>query len=250
MNSSYSILANFYDSTIGVDYGEWADYLLSLMSNFHHVPKDILDLGCGTGNLSLFFARKGYNLLGIDLSPQMIELALAKIKDEDMPIDFLVQDIRDLNLSGKQFDTVISTCDVLNYILTYNELSAVFEGVHKVLKPGGLWLFDLNSTKKLKQIYGDESYADLQTDFAYFWDNSYDRENKVVSMELTFFVQTTEGLYERVVEEHRQKLWFPDDVDQIAENSGFSLRGSYDFLTTGPCNPRGERWQFVLEKRK
>lgn len=250
MSNAYSVLAQFYDATIGVDYNLWADYLLSLMENFQHTPQNILDLGCGTGNLTMLLAEEGYQLTGVDISPEMIEIAIAKATQEGLNVEFLVQDQCDLDMPEGVFDTVISTCDVLNYLLTVEDLSDAVKEVAKVLKPGGLWLCDLNSIRKLQQIYGDESYADLQDHFAYFWDNSYDWERQVTSMELTFFVRNSQGLYERVIEKHKQKLWLPEELEDLGTKFGFSLLGSYDFLTMEPCDIPNERWQFVLRKNK
>lgn len=248
MREAYSILAQFYDASIGVDYESWVDYLLSLMKHFNHNPTNIIDIGCGTGNLTILLAEKGYQLTGVDISREMIELAVAKATKANLNIAFSVQDQRNLDMPQSFFDTAISTCDVLNYLLTLEDLSTAVEKVAKVLKPGGLWLCDLNSTKKLQQIYGDESYADLQDHFAYFWDNSYDWERQITSMELTFFVQNHRGFYERITEQHKQKLWLPKDLKEIGKKFGFSVLGSYDFLTMDSCGGQSERWQFVLRK--
>ena len=121
-------------------------------------------------------------------------------------------------LPGQQFDTVISGCDVLNYLTSEDDLLAAFRTVHKLLAPGGLWLFDLNSDYKLREIYGNESYADLQDDFGYFWDNAYDEAEDICTMDLTFFVQVGENLYERRTERHRQKLWTPQEIGACLAN--------------------------------
>ncbi len=95
----------------------------------------------------------------------------------------------ELDLGAQEFDTVLSTCDVLNYLTEGTQLKEAFNRVHKHLRPGGLWLFDLNSAYKLQVIYGDQFYADLQTDFAYFWDNSYTWGGPdICTMTLTFFL--------------------------------------------------------------
>lgn len=248
MMQAYSSLAQFYDESIGVDYGEWIVYLLSLMLRHGHLPDKILDLGCGTGNLTIPLAQRGYELIGVDLSSQMIEVAKAKGSQENVDVSFQVQDMRDLEFPPETFTTVISGCDVLNYLTTPEDLQATFLRVHRVLQPGGLWLFDLNSAHKLQNIYGDESYADLQEDYGYFWDNSYDWNQDLCQMELTFFVKTSSGLYERKQEIHQQKLWWPREIDKMAQRTGFTRLACYNFLSTVPWNEEAERWQFVLRK--
>jgi len=249
MNDAYSTLAKFYDLSIGVDYEEWVQYLLALGLRHHHTPRKILDLGCGTGNLTMPLARRGYELTGVDLSPEMIEVARAKADSMRENISFRVADVRNFDMSGISFDTVISGCDVLNYVLTEAELTSAFRAVHKALQPGGLWLFDLNSESKLRHTYGNESYADLEDDFGYFWDNSYDEEENICTMDLTFFVRTASGLYERKTERHQQKLWKPQAIAEICSANGFLLRACYDFLTFKPCMAESDRWQFVLERK-
>lgn len=248
MKEAYSNLAQFYDNSMEVDYEEWVVYLLSLMLRRGHIPRKILDLGCGTANLTLPLAKRGYDLTGVDLSPDMIEQAKVKAKKEGLELPFLVQDMRNLELEPEQFTTVISGCDVVNYLTCLQDLSTAFSKVYQVLKPGGLWLFDLNSAYKLQEIYGDQSYADLHDDYAYFWDNSYDWEQDICHMELTFFMKNSSGLYEKRVEIHEQKLWWPGEIRTIARQSGFDFLACYNFLSTKSWDEDTERWQFILRK--
>lgn len=249
MSEAYSTLAQFYDLCMEVDYQEWVRYLLALMLRHRHLPKNILDAGCGTGNITVPLAKRGYDLTGVDLSAEMIGVAKAKATAEGLQIPFFVQKLQELQLPPNKFDTVISACDVMNYITTQADLERSFLSVQRLLPKGGLWLFDLNSAQKLQETYGDQSYADLRSDFGYFWDNSYDWEQGICTMELTFFVRTKEGLYQRVTEQHRQKLWMPEEIKELSAKLGFSLLACYDFLSTDPCGPRTDRWQFVLQKK-
>lgn len=248
MSDSYSTLAQFYDLLIGVDYQEWVKYLLQLGLRNHHLPNRILDFGCGTGNLTIPLARRGYQLVGVDLSQEMIRIAKEKALASEVEIPFLTGDIRNFQFSGHHFDTVICGCDVLNYLIEPEGLLAAFETIHDLLIPGGLWLFDLNSEFKLREIYGNESYADLADDFAYFWDNGYNEKTDICTMNLTFFVRTDLGLYEKKREQHQQKLWTIQDVEKLCEASGFHLCAVHDFLFFNEWTPQSERWQFVLQK--
>ena len=248
MNSAYSSLARFYDDSIGVYYGQWLRYLLALTLRHYHLPQRILDLGCGTGNLTIPLAKRGYGVTGVDISPEMIKVAQAKAQAEAVDIPFLVQDMRELRLPEGTFTTVISGCDVVNYLTTPEDLHRTFHAVNRLLQPEGLWLFDLNSARKLQKIYGDQSYADLHTDFGYFWDNRYDWDRQLCQMELTFFAQTPNGLYQRVTEIHHQKLWWPKEIKEVAQFTGFTVLACYDFLSTLPWSESAERWQFVVRK--
>ena len=186
MREAYSILARFYDLCMEVDYGEWVDYLLELCRFHHHTPHSVIDLGCGTGNLTIPLAQQGWRLTGVDLSWAMIAEARGKAAGLGLEIPFYVADLRDCRLPGAAFDTAISGCDVLNYLTSESDLERAFETVFRLLTPGGLWLFDLNSLSKVEEVYGNNCYADFQDDFAYFWDNSYDAEKGICTMDLTF----------------------------------------------------------------
>ncbi|NLM41817.1 MAG: class I SAM-dependent methyltransferase [Firmicutes bacterium] len=250
MLEAYSVLARFYDLCMEVDYGEWVSYLLALCRLHGHDPGSIIDLGCGTGNLTLPLAEAGYSLVGVDQSRAMIAEAQGKAAERRLEIPFYVADLREFSLPGRAFEIALSCCDVLNYLTEEDSLRKAFARVHQLLAPGGLWLFDLNSARKLQEVYGSNSYADLHDDFAFFWDNSFDQTAGICTMDLTFFVQVANGTYKRIAERHRQKLWLPEQIAKLCADTGFVLAGCYDFLTTKPPSSESERWQFVLKKQK
>ncbi|HHT89545.1 MAG: class I SAM-dependent methyltransferase [Bacillota bacterium] len=250
MCDAYSTLARFYDISIGVDYEQWVGYLLDLAFRHGHVPHRILDLGCGTGNLTIPLAQRGYELTGVDLSGAMLAVAKSKTTALGIDIPYLQGDLRSLTGLSQGFDTAISGCDVLNYLTTEDDLSRAFQTVHRHLRTGGYWFFDLNSEHKLGDVYGNQSYADLDDDFAYFWDNSYDGQRTLCTMSLTFFIRTEEGLYERKKEQHMQKLWTPETIEKLCTQHGFIFQACYDFLTLESCSDESLRWQFVLQKEK
>lgn len=250
MTPAYTYLARAYDFYMeDVDYEQWVDYLLYLFALHNHEPSKILDLGCGTGNITIPLAERGFALTGVDLSLEMVAEARRKAIAKGLDVPILNQNLLALELGGKRFDTVLSVCDVLNYLIEDAKLKLAFEQVYQHLQPGGFWFFDLNSAHKLQNIYGDQFYADLQTDFAYFWDNSYDHDEEICTMDLTFFIETDDGVYKRVRETHQQKLWLPGQIEALAEKTGFSFLACYNFLETSAWNDSTERWQFVLCKK-
>lgn len=249
MSAAYTHLAKFYDRLMAVDYQRWEAYLRSILKRHNCAPQNLLDLGCGTGNLTIPLARRGYTLTGIDISAEMVGAAVAKAERENLMISFLVQDMRSLAVAGAPFDAVFSACDALNYLLTAEDLRQAFQAVGRHLKSGGLFLFDLNSAKKLRRIYGEHSYADLAEDFGYFWDNEFDPHSNICAMELTFFVRLENGFYQRISERHQQKLWYPPEIEKVAEDTGFLTLACYDFLSFEPCSQNSERWQIVLKRQ-
>ncbi|NLY11401.1 MAG: class I SAM-dependent methyltransferase [Firmicutes bacterium] len=246
-NHSYAHLAQYYDRLMDQDYHQWCDYLLKLCQRIDYCPKTVLELGCGTGNISILLATRGLKVTGVDFSEAMLEHAYRKALVTDFDIVFERQDIRELNVPG-EYDLVVAACDTLNYITMEEHLASVFLSVHKHCRKDGVFLFDLNSEMKLREIYGNESYSELHSDFAYFWDNSFDEDEKICDMELTFFVQEQDGVYKRVTEHHQQKLWRPETIFKLANKTGWEIINYFGFLTFAEPNLDTERWQFVARK--
>lgn len=137
MLEAYSVLARFYDLCMEVDYGEWVSYLLALCRLHGHDPGSIIDLGCGTGNLTLPLAEAGYSLVGVDQSRAMIAEAQGKAAERRLEIPFYVADLREFSLPGRAFEIALSCCDVLNYLTEEDSLRKAFARVHQLLAPGG-----------------------------------------------------------------------------------------------------------------
>ena len=248
MNAAYTHLAQFYDRLMDEDTQAWAEYLLTLASQQGLEPSRALDLGCGTGSISLALAQRGLEVVGIDLSPAMIAHAEEKANQLGCSVQFLVQDMRRLELPHQSWELVVAACDALNYLTTAEDFRKALEGVYRHLCPGGLFLFDLNSEAKLKEVYGSNSYAYLHDDFAYFWDNHFCDEEQLCTMQLTFFVPGPEGAYLRVQEQHVQRLWLPQEVEAFLTEAGFELVGWYEFLTFSSPSEDTHRWQFAARK--
>ncbi len=244
---AYTHLAVYYDQLMEVDYGHWVDYLQSLWEEIGFPNPSILELGCGTGNLTVPLKQKGYDITGVDISTDMLNQALIKSEQAGVEIPFICQDMTKLAL-GQEYDLALCACDGLNYILDPTQFRQVLARIAQHIRPDGLFLFDLNSDQKLTVTYGDQSYADLFDDFGYFWDNAFDYETKICTMELTFFIPTADGLYQRVIETHQQRLWYPSFVQECLVLTGWSLIGYYVFLTRKEPKEAVERWQFVAKR--
>lgn len=248
MKPAYTYLAQFYDQLMDQDYEQWCAYLIALWEKHGLNPRTILELGCGTGSLTIPLGLQGYSVTGVDISAEMVEIAIDKARGLGSNISFIVQDMQCLDLGGQTFDAAVSTCDAVNYLTDFPTLIRTFEAVYRHLTPGGLFLFDLNSEFKLRKIYGDRSFAEYMDDFAYFWDNAYDAAEDVCQMELVFFIPIGDGLYRKVTEKHQQKLWRSPQIMEIAEQTGFDVLGCYDFMTDQELSSHSERWQFVLKR--
>jgi len=246
-DAAYTHLAQYYDRLMGVDYQEWAAYLEEIWTRLGVKPKRILDLGAGTGGITIPLAQKGYELVAVDSSPAMVAVAREKAAQAGVAVEFIVQAMEDIDL-GQEFDLIICCCDALNYLTTPEQLARFMRQTWLHAKPGGLLLFDLNSELKLREIYGNQSYAELFDDFGYFWDNTFDEAEAICTMRLTFLIRERNGMYRRAAEVHREKLWRPSQIFQLLQEHQWEVKGYWQFPTFSEPDGEEERWQFAVQK--
>ncbi len=180
----------------------------------------VCDLGCGTGIITRKLHDKGYDVFGIDLSPDM--LSEAALLDDGRGIMYLNQDIRELDLYST-IGTAVCICDSLNYLLTDEDLEEAFRGISKFLYPGGLFAFDCNTSYKYREAVGESVIAEAGDDVSFIWDNYYDEDENVNECSLTLFIRRDDGLYERAEELHLQRGIDKDDIERLAEVSGLEI---------------------------
>jgi len=172
-NKSYTDLATVYDALTGdVCYGERCDYLEKIFEKYlPHKPLLIADLGCGTGSVCGILSERGYDMIGIDSSEEMLMEAMEKKGERS--ILYLNQDMCDFELYGT-VDVMLSMLDSINYILEPAELKSMFELVHNYLNPDGLFVFDVNTLHKFSEVLGDNVFVSDEETVFYKWDNSFD----------------------------------------------------------------------------
>lgn len=246
----YDHFADIYDEFMQtVSYEKWADYIESLWEKHgKKKPALILDLACGTGNLTLQLVKRGYEMIAVDQSPQMLDIAREKIGEAtNRDVLYLQQDMRELELYGT-VDAVLCTCDSLNYLLEEKELSRVFRLVENYLEPGGLFIFDLNTEYKYAEILGDQTFADTADDAAFIWQNYYYEEEKINEYQVTFFQKDVDGLYQRHEEIHYQKAYDIEKVRQLLEKNGLEVRAVYNGFTMDEATACSERVCFVARE--
>ena len=172
---AYTYLPMIYDDMMQeIDYDMWLEYLVNLIKKQGSDVKNILELGCGTGNITLKLLENGYEIVGIDYSDEMLEIAREKTLEYDSKVFFLSQDITELDLDIYEIDCVIAVNDTFNYILENNELKDIFKYIYDRLKKGGAFVFDISSFYKLSVILGNNTFGETQEDKAYIWENFYD----------------------------------------------------------------------------
>lgn len=238
----YMDFAKIYDRLIceDIDYGAIADFVQKCFEKMGAKPELMLDLACGTGTLTGVFAERGYDMLGADLSVEMLSVAREKNAD----ILFLCQDMRELELYGT-VDAVVCMTDSLNYITEYEDLCRVFELVRNYLNPDAPFIFDMNSHYKLSKIISDNIFTYDDDDVYYTWENEYDEQCRCADFYLTFFIKENE-LYRRFDEHHTQKAYTSDEVVRALRGAGFSQIGIYDGYSFSEAREDSERLVYAV----
>lgn len=246
--ASYEQFAMIYDSALNeLPYEAWLMYIESIFKKFNLKPELILDLGCGTGSMTNLMAKKGYELIGIDLSEDMLAIARDKAKDENLEVMYLNQDMTELDLFGT-VDAIISVGDALNYITLDEDLKKTFEKVNLFLNPGGLFIFDMNTVYKFKEVLGNKTYAENHEDYAYIWENYYYEDEAINEYEVNVFIKNEDGLYEKSTEVHHERGYDPSEVIKSLEASGLKLLGLYHDNSFEDLKSTTQRMYFVAQE--
>ncbi|MDO5478382.1 MAG: class I SAM-dependent methyltransferase [Clostridia bacterium] len=213
----YSEFADIYDSLMqDVEYKKWADFFEEIFKRSNIKPELVLDLGCGTGTLTKIMADRGYDMTGVDSSFSMLNKATEKGGN----ILYLNQDMTEFELYGTM-GAIISTLDSINYITDEESLEKVFSLAHNYLDYDGVFVFDINSPYKLKNVLGGNTYTYDENGIFYTWESVYDEDEKLCDFYLTFFVEDEEGKYTRIDEEQTERAWETDELIKMLEKAGF-----------------------------
>ena len=237
---AYTGFAEVYDVfQDNVPYEEWCSYVTGLLKEYQVMDGLVLDLGCGTGSLTGLMARSGYDMIGIDNSGEMLQIAMNKRNASGLDILYLLQDMRGFELYGT-VKAVISICDSMNYIMEYQDLVEVFRLVNNYLDPKGVFIFDLNTEYKYRELLADNTFAEDREESSFIWNNFYDEEDKVNEYDLTLFVKEGE-LYRKFEETHYQRAYGLDQIQQAIRDGGMEFVAAYDACTRNPVQQDSER---------
>lgn len=248
MMEQYEKLAEIYDSLVaGIDYEEWADYIEEILKKFSSPTRFIADLACGTGNTTLPLSARGYEVYGVDLAAAMLNKAQEKAKEKGLHPCFLRQDMRELSLS-RQMDLITCYHDGLNYIIDPGDLRMVMTRVYEFLRPGGLFIFDLNAVEKLSGAGGDVTFID-DNDMALIWETSYEKGTDVWEIRLTGFIRQGE-FYEKFVEVHKERAYKQHEALEFLRQTGFEILDVYHGFSFEPPKSTSRRLFYVARKPK
>lgn len=237
----YEDFAEVYDTFMDdTPYREWCGFVAKSLENWGIGDGLLLDLGCGTGTMTELLAEKGYDMIGVDLSDRMLDIAMKKRERSGHDILYLQQDMREFELYGT-VRAAVCLCDSLNYLLVEEELLAVFRLVNNYLDPGGLFLFDFNTVYKYETVIGDGVIAENRDDCSFIWENYYDTEEGINEYDLTVFVRQERELYRKFTETHLQKGYTLPVMRRLLEEAGLIFKEALDADTHGPVTEESGR---------
>ena len=248
---AYMGFAQVYDLFMdNVPYEEWSRYLIGLLREYGIRDGTVLELGCGTGTMPRLLRREGYDMIGVDSSAEMLELAAeAELTPQsesapDVDILYLFKDMRELELCGS-VRAAVSVCDSLNYLLKEQDLLETFRRVRQYLEPGGIFIFDMNTLYKYRELLGEATIAENREEGSFIWENYFDAESGINEYDLTLFVREKDGLYRKYEETHFQRAYELHTVKDLLEKAGFTFAAAYDACTREPVRTDSERMYVI-----
>lgn len=250
---SYGALAAVYDRLNGeVDYAAIADLYEKVFAHYRVTPQLVLDLGCGTGSMTLELADRGYDMIGVDASAEMLSRAYERMwKRGGSGVLFLEQDMRSFELYGT-VGAVVSTLDCVNYLTEDGDINRCFALVHNYLDPDGIFIFDVNTPYKFKHVYGDNAYILEEDDGAVFcgWQNDFDEESGLCRFLLSVFKEEKDGRYVREDEEQTERCYSREALTAALERAGFEEIAFFADATLSEPSRTAERWYVAARCKK
>jgi SAM-dependent methyltransferase len=253
----YDDLAAIYDTLMrDVPYQRWLERIDGWLEAYGVSKKNIKDddeknlvveLACGTGTFTEMLAGLGYDMLGIDNAPAMLSVAAEKKTRKGSHTLYLCQDMREMELFST-VGAIICVCNSLNYLLGEDELLATFRLVHNYLYPGGLFIFEFNTTYKYAFVLAETMIAENHEACAYIWENCYYPDEGLTESELTFFIREKDGRFRRCQETHRQRGYELEEVKGLLESAGLELVLAVDDDTGGAPKEKSEM-VFVMARK-
>lgn len=254
MAETYSSFAAVYDALMdNIPYDEWFSYLHALLEEYDICDGLIAELGCGTGTMTERLSMSGYDMIGIDNSPAMLEIANEKKEANDSGTLYLLQDMRDFELYGT-VRACISICDSINYITETDELVHVFSLVNNYLDQNGIFIFDFHTRHYYQDVVADATIAEDRDEISFIWDNYYDEQTSLNELSLSLFLrdpnQEEENIYRKYEELHIQRGYTLSEMRACVEASGLTLLAAYDAFTHEPATEQCERIYMIAQETR
>lgn len=232
--SGYGEFADVYDLlTENVPYDDIAEYYDGIIRELGAPGKYLLDMGCGTGNLTMRLAALGYDIIASDASQEMLTVAVSKLCDEN--IQYICQSMTETELYGA-VDIAVSTLDSINHLDSAEDILSCFRRTAQNMNEGGLFLFDVNTVYKHREILADNTFV-YDVDGVYcVWQNEFCQEDNSVGIELDLFYENEDGSYDRGFESFREIALPEARISELLSEAGFEVVAVYEYLTHNePC---------------
>lgn len=245
INDSYTLFSKVYDAlTDDVEYEKRCEFLEKIFSkHLLNKPELICDLGCGTGSVCTILSKKGYDMIGVDSSEEM--LICAQEKNKDGKILYLNQDMTDFELYGT-VDVFLSMLDSVNYLTEDDDFETCLNLCKNYLNPGGVFIFDVNTLYKYENVLSDNTFVFEKDNIFYTWENEKDSDFHIFN--LNFFVKNSSGSYDRFTEQHFQRYYSDKEIREKIKNSGLILEAVYPDLSLGKIKDNEQRLFYVVKK--
>ncbi len=245
----YQQFAGIYDGMMSeIPYDTWFETMYQYLKRQGKSGGHLCELGCGTGQMTRRFADAGYEVTGIDLSPDMLAIAAQQEGDEEQKILYLNQDMTDFALH-KPADVILCICDSANYLLEEEELAAMFAKVSENLAEDGIFLMDMKTAYCFSEIMGNGIRVEDEEDYTVIWDNEYDEETKVNEYLLTMFVLREDDTYDRYDECHEQRAYEAQMVIDVMDKQGLSVEEHFGEDMMKLPDDKDSRWYFVAKRK-
>ena len=241
----FTVLAEYYDRFNGADYKLYADYVENVFKK-HGSGKEelLLDLACGTGRLTEELAERGYDMIGADVSEDMLSVAMSGAYEKELSILYLKQDMREFELYGT-VDAVICSLDGISYLAEKEDTEKCLRLIRNYLNPGALLLFDINSDYRFKEILAKRDFF-LEEEGAYLgWKSELDEKKSVCYFNLTFFTENGEGGYVKSEETQCERVWEKEEICGLISACGLEVIDIYGDLNMKKTEETDEKWYFV-----
>lgn len=245
---AYYHFATLYDALMeDAPYDEWVEFTEKSIEKYHNKAQQILDIGCGTGEIAIRLAKKGYQVTGVDLSENMLAIAGEKAIKARVSLPLFQQNMSELE-GFSSIDVALIFCDSLNYLETKDEVKETFKRVYESLADDGLFLFDVHSVYKIETVFANHLFGSNEEECSFLWQCQKGEAPHSVEHDLIFFVYDEEkNSYERFDEWHKQRTFQVVEYEQMLADAGFKVcEKKFDFVEVEKTN--SERILFVVKK--
>ena len=249
----YDLIAPIYDRINGeIDYTAWADFIEEIFKReYKGKPELVLDLGCGTGRMTLELAKRAYDMTGVDYSVEMLDIARAEAERAGLSerMLWLCQDLCSFELYGT-VDAAVCCLDTVNHLTDTNKLNSFLSLVHNYLSPDGLFIFDINGKAKFEDIYGTNSYVFEEEDSLCIWQNYYNPKSKICDFLITLFTEREDGAYDRQDEMQSERMYSIRALRSALKSNGFEFIGAYSDFEFSEATDKNERIYIAARCKK